>query len=86
MDVYVDLAELIDMPAEIARTKQEMEKITGFIAAKEKKLGQRPTSLAVAAGRGGARKEWDSLQDLKDRQLAAASRGIGAAGRDEIAC
>ena len=38
MDVYVDLAELIDVPAEIARKKQEVEKLTGFIAAKEKKL------------------------------------------------
>ena len=27
------------MPAEIARKKQEVEKLTGFIAAKEKKLG-----------------------------------------------
>ena len=36
MDVYVDLAELIDVPAEIARKKQEVEKLTGFIAAEGK--------------------------------------------------
>ena len=69
MDVYVDLAELIDVPAEIARTQQEVEKITGFITAKEKKL-----TNANFVGRAPAevvQKERDSLKDLQD-QLAAA--------------
>ena len=68
MDVYVDLAELIDVPAEIARTQQEVEKLTGFIAAKEKKLAN-----ANFVGRAPAevvQKERDSLKDLQD-QLAA---------------
>jgi valyl-tRNA synthetase len=69
MDVYVDLAELIDVPAEIARKKQDVEKLTGFIAAKEKKL-----TNANFVGRAPAevvQKERDSLKDLQD-QLAAA--------------
>jgi valyl-tRNA synthetase len=69
MDVYVDLAELIDVPAEIARKKQEVDKLSGFIAAKEKKLAN-----ANFVGRAPAevvQKERDSLKDLQD-QLAAA--------------
>ena len=38
MEVFVDLADLIDKPAEIARKQQEVEKLVGFIAAKERKL------------------------------------------------
>ena len=40
MEVFVDLAELIDVEAEIARKKQEMEKLAGFIAAKAKETGK----------------------------------------------
>ena len=69
MDVYVDLAELIDVPAEIARKTQEVEKLTGFIAAKEKKLSNE-SFVATRAG-GGGPKRGDSLKELQD-QLAAA--------------
>ena len=69
MDVYVDLAELIDVPAEIARKKQEVEKLTGFIAAKEKKLTN--ASFVERAPADVVQKERDSLKDLQD-QLAAA--------------
>jgi valyl-tRNA synthetase len=77
MDVYVDLAELIDVPAEIARTQQEVEKLTGFIAAKEKKL-----TNANFVGRAPAevvQKERDSLKDLQD-QLAAANEVLERLG------
>ncbi len=37
-DVFVDLAGLIDVGAEIARLERENEKTVGFIAAKKKKL------------------------------------------------
>ncbi len=69
MEVYVDLAELIDVPAEIARKKQEVEKLTGFIAAKEKKLTNE--NFVDRAPAEVVRKERDSLKDLQD-QLAAA--------------
>ena len=69
MDVYVDLAELIDVPAEIARKKQEVEKLTGFIAAKEKKLTN--ANFVDRAPAEVVQKERDSLKDLQD-QLAAA--------------
>ncbi len=69
MDVYVDLAGLIDVEAELARKKQEVEKLTGFIAAKEKKLSN--ASFVERAPADVVQKERDSLKDLQD-QLAAA--------------
>ena len=69
MDVFVDLAELIDVPAEIARKQQEVEKLTGFIAAKEKKLANE--TFVDRAPAEVVQKERDSLKDLQD-QLAAA--------------
>ena len=70
MDVYVDLAELIDVPAEIARKRQEAEKLAGFIAAKEKKLGNE--SFVQRAPADVVQKERESLKELQD-QLAAAN-------------
>jgi valyl-tRNA synthetase len=69
IDVYVDLAELIDVPAEISRKTQEVEKLVGFIAAKEKKLSN--ASFVERAPADVVQKERDSLKDLQD-QLAAA--------------
>jgi valyl-tRNA synthetase len=69
MEVYVDLTGLIDIPAEIARKKQEVEKLTGFIAAKEKKLTN--ASFVERAPADVVQKERDSLKDMQD-QLAAA--------------
>jgi valyl-tRNA synthetase len=77
MDVYVDLAELIDVPAEIARKKQEVEKLTGFIAAKEKKLTN--ASFVERAPAEVVQKERDSLKDLQD-QLAAAREVLARLG------
>jgi len=69
IDIYVDLAGLIDVEAEIARKRQEAEKLTGFIAAKEKKLTN--ASFVERAPADVVQKERDGLQELKD-QLAAA--------------
>jgi valyl-tRNA synthetase len=69
MDVYVDLTELIDVEAEMARKKQEVEKLTGFIAAKEKKLSNE--TFVQRAPADVVQKERDSLKELQD-QLAAA--------------
>ena len=38
MDIFVDLAGLIDIEAEIARTDRELERLARAIASKEKKL------------------------------------------------
>jgi len=70
MDVYVDLAELIDVPAEIARKRQEAEKLAGFIAAKEKKLGN--ASFVERAPADVVQKERETLKELQE-QLAAAN-------------
>jgi valyl-tRNA synthetase len=69
MDVYVDLAELIDVPAEIARKKQEIEKLAGFIAAKEKKLSNE--TFVQRAPADVVQKERDGLKDLQDQLTAA---------------
>ncbi len=74
MEVYVDLAELIDVPAEIARKKQEVEKLTGFIASKEKKLGN--ATFVERAPADVVQKERDSLHELQE-QLAAAEEVLG---------
>ncbi len=68
MEVFVDLADLIDKPAEIARKEQEEKKVVDFIAAKEKKLGN--ASFVERAPADVVQKERDSLKDLQD-QLAA---------------
>ena len=69
MEVYIDLAGLIDVEAERARKRQEVEKLTGFIAAKEKKLAQK--NFVDRAPAEVVQKERDSLADLQS-QLAAA--------------
>lgn len=71
MDVYVDLTGLIDVPAEMARKQQEVEKLTGFIAAKEKKLTN--ASFVERAPADVVQKERDSLKDLQDQLDAAKS-------------
>ena len=39
MDVYVDLSGVIDVEAEISRLEKQLERLSGMIAGKEKKLG-----------------------------------------------
>ena len=70
MEVFVDLAGLIDVEAEIARKKQEMEKIAGFIAAKQKKLENK--SFVDRAPAEVVQKEKDMLKDLQDQHASAA--------------
>jgi valyl-tRNA synthetase len=81
MDVFVDLAELIDVPAEIARKKQEIEKLSGFVATKQKKLANK--SFVDRAPAEVVQKERDALKDLQE-QLAAAKEvleGLANVGR-----
>ena len=68
MEIFVDLANLIDVAAEIERKKQEWAKLDGFIAAKRKKLANEAfVQRAPAAVIQGER---DSLKDLEDQQAA----------------
>jgi len=71
MEVYVDLAELIDVGAEIERKKQDLEKLDALIAAKEKKLAN--ANFIERAPAEVVEKERDSLKDLQEQQAATAA-------------
>ncbi len=73
IEVYVDLAGLIDVEAEIASKRREAEKIAGFIAAKEKKLSN--AGFVERAPAEVVQKERESLKDIQD-QLAAVEQVI----------
>ena len=68
MDVFVDLAGLIDVKAELAKKEKEIEKLLGFIESKEGKLSNK--SFTSKAPPEVISKETESLNDLKS-QLAA---------------
>ncbi len=77
IEVFVDLAGLIDPEAELVRNRQERERLTGFIAAKEKKLTN--ANFVERAPAEVVQKERDSLKDLQD-QLAAVEEVIRRLG------
>ncbi len=62
MEVFVDLAELIDVEAEIARKEQEMHKLSALIAAKQMKLENK--NFVDRAPADVVQKERDSLNEL----------------------
>jgi valyl-tRNA synthetase len=68
MEVFVDLAELIDVEAEITRKKQELEKLAGFIAAKQKKLENK--NFVDRAPADVVLKERESLSELQKQHEA----------------
>ncbi len=70
LEVFVDLADLIDVEAEIARKRQELEKLAGLIAAKEKKLAN--SSFVDRAPAAVVQKERDSLAELQRQHAGAA--------------
>jgi valyl-tRNA synthetase len=65
VEVYVDLAGLIDVPAEIAKNEREREKLVGLVAAKEKKLANE--SFTSRAPPDVIGKERDALAELRAR-------------------
>ncbi len=77
IEVYVDLAGLIDVEAEIASKRREAEKIAGFIAAKEKKLSN--AGFVERAPAEVVQKERDSLKEIQN-QLAAVEQVIERLG------
>jgi valyl-tRNA synthetase len=71
IEVFVNLAELIDVEAELERTKQELEKWDALVVAKEKKLANE--SFVQRAPAAVVQKERDSLKELQDQQAATAA-------------
>jgi len=74
-DVFVDLAGLIDVPAEIARLAKECERTAGFIAAKRAKLAD--GGFAAKAPPAVVQKEREQLADLEEK-LAKATATLEA--------
>ena len=68
-EVYVDLAGLIDVDAELKRKREEVAKLDGFIAAKQKKLANE--SFVSRAPADVVQKERESLQDLENQRTTA---------------
>jgi len=68
MDIYVDLAGLIDIEAELAKKRKDIEKLQGFIKSKETKLSNE--AFVSKAPPEVLAKERESLTDLCN-QLAA---------------
>ena len=64
-DVFVDLAGLIDVGAEIARLEKENGKTAGFIAAKQKKLADE--KFVGKAPAAVVEKERAQLAELEDK-------------------
>ena len=64
-DVFVDLAGLIDVGAEIARLEKENEKTAGFIAAKKSKLADEKFSARAPAA--VVEKEQAQLAELEEK-------------------
>jgi valyl-tRNA synthetase len=71
IEVFIDLAGLIDVEAETARKKEEIARLEQFIAGKENKLAN--ANFVARAPEAVVRKERDSLADLR-AQLAAAQK------------
>jgi valyl-tRNA synthetase len=64
-DVFVDLAGLVDVAAEIARLEKEHEKTAGFIEAKKKKLSD--GTFAARAPEAVVAKERAQLAELESK-------------------
>jgi len=69
IEVYVDLAGLIDLEAEVARKQEELAKLEARIAAQKKRLANE--NFVARAPAAVVQKERESLQALED-QLATA--------------
>jgi valyl-tRNA synthetase len=64
-EVFVDLAGLIDVGAEIAKHEKEREKLVGFIAAKQKKLFNE--SFLSRAPADVVEREREGVRELQER-------------------
>jgi valyl-tRNA synthetase len=64
-EVFVDLAEHIDVAAEIARNEKDLEKLQGHLVAKENKLANE--SFTSRAPAEVVAREREQLKELRDR-------------------
>ena len=64
-DLFVDVADLIDVGAEIQRIAKENEKLAGFVAAKRAKLTD--GTFAAKAPPAVVQKEREQLAELEDK-------------------
>jgi len=71
IEVFVDLAGLIDVEAEVARKKQELEKLEKLVVGKKKKLENR--NFIERAPEPVVQKERDSLAELEEQHAATAA-------------
>ena len=71
IEVFVDLADLIDVEAEIARKRKDLEKLDSLVAAKEKKLANK--GFVERAPEAVVEKERESLKDLQQQQASTAA-------------
>ena len=68
MEVHVDLAELIDVEAEILKKREELQKLARYITGKRKKLdNENFVSRAPAAV---VEKEREGLAELEEKHAA----------------
>jgi valyl-tRNA synthetase len=70
IEIFVDLAELIDVEAEIAKKENELDKLDAMIAGKKQKLTNE--SFTSRAPEAVVQKERDSLEDMEAQRAAAA--------------
>ncbi|MDR1962914.1 MAG: class I tRNA ligase family protein, partial [Planctomycetaceae bacterium] len=68
MDVYVDLSNFIDIPAETAKLEKEIAKLNGFIKSKESKLS---SDFVQKAPPAVVEKEQQSLLELQEQRHSA---------------
>jgi valyl-tRNA synthetase len=78
LEVFVDLADLIDVGAEIQRKTQELEKLAGLVAAQKKKLSNE--SFVQRAPAAVVQKERDRLKEIEEQHSATAA-ALAALGR-----
>jgi valyl-tRNA synthetase len=75
MEIFVDLAGLIDVAAELAKNEQQEQKLLGFIKAKEGKLASE--KFVSRAPANVVQAERDSLAQYQD-QLASVRAALAA--------
>ncbi len=68
IEIFVDLADLIDVDAEIARNEKELTKIEALIGSKEKKLSN--ANFVDRAPADVVQRERDSLGELREQAVA----------------
>jgi valyl-tRNA synthetase len=75
MEIYVDLKDLIDVEAELAKNTQHEQKLIGLIKGKETKLANE--SFVIRAPANVVQAERDSLAQLQE-QLASVRTALAA--------